>query len=90
MYDLFNGIIIYLRPKNHKFDLFNWIKIRFLGTSGSQPQVKLGQSLLKLTKISNKLKFDVKSWKMMFWGGFEQLGLLVNPGLTRGILVNLT
>ena len=90
MYDLFNGIIICLRLENHKFDLFNWIKIRFSGTPESQLWVKLGQSLLKLTKISNKLKFDVKSWKMMFWGGFDKLWLLVNPRLTKGTLVNLT
>ena len=66
------------------------IKIIFLIALENQPQVKLDQSWPKLIKISNKLGVDVKTWKMLFRYGFDQLLHLVNLGLTRGILVSLT
>ena len=65
----------------------NQVKIRFFGCS----QVStLGQSWSKLTKISDNLKFDIKTWRMLFWDDFDQFWPLVNPGMIRGILVNLT
>ena len=39
---------------------------------GSQ-ESNSGQSCSKLTKLSNMLRFVVKSGKILFWGGFDQV-----------------
>ena len=65
----------------------NRIKIRFLGRFWESNS---GQTWSKLTKIFDNLRFDVKTWKMLFWDGFDQFLPLVNPGLTKGILVIFT
>ena len=71
-----------------------------LGSTHSNSQIKImvfgahqeltsGQTWSKLPKIFKKLKFDVKLWKVKFWGDFDLVWLSSNLGLTRGILVIL-
>ena len=62
------------------------IKIRF---SGHSQESTSGQTWSKLTKISDNLEFDVKTWKVFFLGGFNQFWPLVSPRQTEGILVIL-
>ena len=57
-------------------------KLGFLELS----RVNLGSNL---TRIIKYVGFDVETWKMLFWDDFDQLWLMVNPWLTKGILVNL-
>ena len=47
------------------------------------------QTWSKLLKISKEFGFDVKLWKVLFCKDFDLVWPLVNPGLTRGILVIL-
>ena len=61
----------------------SWIKIRVL----VPPRVNIRSNL---TKIFEELGFDVKAWKMSFGEDSDLVWILVNPRLTRGILVNLT
>ena len=60
-------------------------KLGFLGPPRSTP----GQIWSKLLKISEKLRFEVKLWKMLFCEGFDFIWPSVNLRLTRGILVIL-
>ena len=60
-------------------------KLGFLGPVENQLQV----NLVKVAKISEKLGFDVKLWKVLFYEGFDFVWPLVNPWLTKGILVIL-
>ena len=43
----------------------------------------------KLPKISEKLRFNAKLWKVLFYDGFDLIWPSVNPRLTKGILVIL-
>ena len=61
-------------------------KLWFLGPFG----VNFGSNLVKWLKISKKLGFDEKLWKVLFCVDFNIVWPSVNPRLTRGILVILT
>ena len=63
-----------------------WIKIR---VSRGHQESTLGQTWSNLLKIFEEVGFDIKSWKMLFCEYFNIVWPLVNPGLTRGILVIL-
>ena len=65
----------------------SWIKIR---VSRARLKSTMSQTWSKLPKIFERFGFDVKLWKVPFWGDFDFVWLSVNPGLTRGILVILT
>ena len=60
-------------------------KLGFLGPVENQLKV----NLVKVAKISEKLGFDVKLWKVLFYEGFDFVWPSVNPWLTKGILVIL-
>ena len=62
------------------------IKIR---VSRAHLESTLGQTWSKLLKISEELGFDIKPWKMLFSEDFDLVWPLVNPRLTRGILIIL-
>ena len=47
------------------------------------------QTWSKLPIFSKELGFDIKPWKMLFYDDFDLVWPLVNPGLTKGILVIL-
>ena len=49
----------------------------------------LGQTWSKLPKIFEKLRFDVKLWKVIFWRDFYLVWLSDNLGLTMSVLVIL-
>ena len=59
------------------------IKIK---ASRAHEESTLGQTWSKLLKISEKLGFDIKPWKMLFFEDIDLVWPLVNPGLTKGIL----
>ena len=61
-------------------------KLGFLGPS----RIDFGSNLVKVVKISEKLKFDVKLWKMLFCEGFDLVWPWSNLRSTKGILVILT
>ena len=68
---------------------FNKITHDNIRVSGAYRESTLGQTWLKLPKISEKFEFDVKLWKVLFCEGFDLIWPLVNPRLTRCILVIL-
>ena len=68
---------------------FNKITHDNIRVSRAYRESTLGQTWLKLPKISEKFEFDVKLWKVLFCAGFDLIWPLVNPRLTRCILVIL-
>ena len=64
-------------------------KLGFSRAIRGQLRVKLGQTRSKLPKISKKLRFDVKLWKVMFCEGFDLVWPSVNLRLAKGISVIL-
>ena len=62
------------------------IKIKVFG---AHQELTPGQTWSKLPKIFKKLKFDVKLWKVKFWGDFDLVWLSANLGLTKGVLIIL-
>ena len=64
-------------------------KLGFPRPVESQLRVKPSKTWPKLPKISERLEFDEKLWKVIFWGDFDLVWLSSNLGLTRGILVIL-
>ena len=67
----------------------NRIKIRVFGPISDRLWVKLNQTWPKLLKISEKLGFGAKLWKMLFCECLDLVWPTIKLGLTRGILVIL-
>ena len=62
------------------------IKIRVFGT---YQELTPDQTWSNLPKFFEKLGYDVKLWKVMFWGDFDIVWLSANLGFTKGVLVIL-
>ena len=71
------GMRIWLSSQWHWFKsiLMAWSKLGFLGPLGLTP----GQTWSNQEKISEKLGFDVKLWKILFCEGFDLVWPSVKP-----------
>ena len=82
MNSCWNGNLIIFVMELVSTSSHGWIKIIVFG---AHQESTLGQTWTKLPKIFDELGFEIKPWKMIF----NIVWPLVNPGLTRGILVIL-